>query len=150
MDIIINIPFFEMLKSDELVVVARHTNYFELETGETLFNEGDPGNSVCFVVEGALNVYKSASMPGKTVRIATISKNRSIGEMSVIDEYTRSATVKARQKSAIVSLTKNGFDALLDENPRIGSAILKKIAKMVSMNLRRTSSQLADHMLTIT
>lgn len=146
LDIIMDIPFFAMLDNSELAVVARYMNYYEIEKGEILFREGEPGNSICFVIKGALNVYKQSSTPGKQIHIATITKHKSIGEMAVIDEYTRSATVSARNTTSIVSLTKSGFDAILNENPRIGAAILKKIAILVSMNLRRTSSKLADAM----
>lgn len=145
-DMIMDIPFFAMLDSLELAVVAKHMNYYEIVMGETLFREGDPGDSVCFVVNGALDVYKQASTAGKPVHLATVTKHKSIGEMAVIDEYTRSATVKARSDSGILSLTKSGFDAILEENPKVGAAILKKIATLVSMNLRRTSSKLADYM----
>ncbi|RJQ77939.1 MAG: cyclic nucleotide-binding domain-containing protein [Desulfobacteraceae bacterium] len=143
-DIIMDIPFFAALDSHELAVVARHMNYYEIAAGQVLFKEGEPGDSVCFVVQGALDVYKEASHSGNPVRIATVTKNRSIGEMAVIDEYTRSATVSARTDSSIVSLTKSGFNAILKENPKVGAVILKKIATLVSMNLRRTSAQLAD------
>ncbi len=145
-DIIMDIPFFDKLDAHQLAVIARHMNYYEVAEGETLFKEGDEGDSVCFVVRGALDVYKQTSIPTKQVRIATITKNSSIGEMAVIDDYTRSATVCARKDSVIVSLTKSGFDAILKENPEVGIAVLKRIATRVSMNLRRTSSQLADVM----
>ena len=148
-DIVMDIPFFDMLNAQELTEVVKHMNYFEIEKGDVLFKEGDPGDSVCFVVDGALDVFKEGSKPGQIVHIATINKNRAIGEMAVIDEYTRSATVTARHPSAIVSLGKSAFDTLLQENPRIGAAILKRVAKLVSMNLRRTSSQLADHLVPI-
>ena len=148
-DLVMDIPFFEMLKADELAIIARHMNYFEIEAGKILFKEGEKGDSVCFVVAGALDVFKESSTPGKTVQIATIQKNRSIGEMAVIDEYTRSATVRASRKSSIVALTKSGFDVILSENPAIGIAILKKIARLLSMNLRSTSSRLADSLLPV-
>ena len=106
-DIIMDIPFFEMLDSNELAVVAKHMNYYDIAKGDILFNEGDPGDSVCFVVSGALDVFKQSATPGQTVRIATITKNRSIGEMAVIDEYTRSATVAAREDTSIVFFDQN-------------------------------------------
>lgn len=145
-DIIMDIPFFAMLDGKSLAVVAKHMNYFEIDEGETLFKEGDTGDSVCFVIQGALEVYKEGAA-GRHAHIATVTKNRSIGEMAVIDEYTRSATVAASRHTCIVSLTKSGLDALLHENPKVGAAILKKVATLVCMNLRRTSSQLADIML---
>ncbi len=149
-DLIIDIPFFDLLKGNELYIVAGHMNFFELEAGEILFNEGDPGDYVCFVINGALDVIKEAASPENNVVIATVMKNRSIGEMSVIDNSPRSATVRARTKTSIVALTKKGFDMILEKNPAIGISILKKIARLVSMNLRKTSSRLADYMLPIT
>lgn len=149
-DLIIDIPFFDVLQGNELDVIARHMNFFEIEAGEILFNEGDPGDYVCFVVSGALDVIKEAASPENNVVIATVQKNRSIGEMSVIDNSPRSATVRARTKTSIVALTKRGFDTILEKNPEIGISILKKIARLVSMNLRKTSSRLADYMLPIT
>ena len=149
-DIIMNIPFFEMLDAAELKIVANHMNYFEIDAGETLFSEGDTGNYVCFVVTGALDVFKEAAVPEKSVVIATVTKHRSIGEMSVIDDSPRSATVKARTKTTAVALSKKGFDRILDSHPKIGIRILKKIARLVSLNLRKTSSRLADYMLPIT
>ena len=80
-DIIMDIPFFEMLKADQLTIVAKHMNYFEIDAGEILFKEGAKGDSVCFVVDGVLEVYKESSTPGHNVHIATIRKNRSIGEI---------------------------------------------------------------------
>ena len=146
LDLIMDIPFFTAFDNNELALVARHMNYFEIAKGETLFKEGDPGDSICFVVKGALHVFKQSSIPGEQMHIATVTRHKSIGEMAVIDEYTRSATVKARNDTAIVSLTKSGFDRILNANPKVGAAILKRIAILVSMNLRRTSSRLADAM----
>ncbi|MGA3119040.1 MAG: cyclic nucleotide-binding domain-containing protein [Syntrophobacteraceae bacterium] len=82
-DIIMDIPFFAMLDSHELAVVAKHMNYYEVAAGQILFKEGEAGDSVCFVMKGALDVYKEVPLPGKPVHIATLTKNRSIGEMAV-------------------------------------------------------------------
>lgn len=149
-DIIMDIPFFDGLDASELSVLAKHTHYFEIEEGEILFSEGDSGDYVCFVIKGELDILKDTNSPGKPAVIAKVRKNRSIGEMSVIDNTTRSATIKANTKTSIVSLTKKGFDAILDNNPQVGIKILKKIARLISMNLRKTSSRLADYMLPLT
>ena len=147
-ELIMYLPLFGHLNGPELEVVARHMNYFELEPGDILFHEGDPGDSVCFVVKGLLEVLKGSG--GDQIAIAHVSKNRSIGEMSVIDNTPRSATVRAKEKTHIVSLTKKGFDDLLDQYPKVGIQVLKQIARLMSMNLRKTSSRLADYMLPMT
>ena len=144
-DIIVDIPFFDKITEDDLNVIADHLIFMEIDKDEILFKEGDKGDSVYFVVAGELEVIKATNTPAKKVVITTIHKNRPIGEMSIIDSTPRSATVKALSKTSLLSLSKNSFDLILEKRPRIGIEILKKIARLMSMNLRRTSAQLADH-----
>ena len=146
-DFFMDIPLFSELKSHELGIVADHMNFFEIEEGEVLFKEGDQGDYVCFVLKGGLDVVKETGAPGETVTIATITRKRSIGEMSVIDNTTRSATAIARSKTSLVSLPRKSFDTILDRYPKTGIKILKGIARLLSMNMRKTSSRLADYML---
>ncbi len=145
-DILINIPLFDTLDSDELHMVTRHMNLMDVEPQEIIFQEGDKGTYVCFVVYGALEVVKGAGT-GRQVVIATLGRNRSIGEMAVIDDFPRSATVRAAKKSTLLILTRDGFENILEEHPRTGVKILKGLARLLSQNLRKTSSRLADYML---
>ena len=152
-DIIINSliysPLFDGLKEDELKVVANHMKLFELGKDGILFKEGDKGDYVCFVLDGIMDIIKESS-PGESAVIASLSKGRSIGEMAVIDNFPRSATVKARTKTSFLTLTQKSFDTILKEYPEIGIKILKGISRLLSLNLRKTSSRLADYMLPVT
>ncbi len=76
-------------------------------------------------------------------------KGRSTGEMSIIDGYPRPATVKARTEAKLVTLTRDGFERIQLEYPRVGIKISKSILRLLSLDLRRTSSNLADHMFPI-
>ncbi len=145
-DFLINVPMFDTLKADELSIVARHMNFVELNRDEILFKEGERGDYVCFVVEGSLDVLKGAGA-GEYVVLATLPKGRSIGEMAVIDDFPRSATVRARDTATLVILTRNGFDLILKNHSHVGVKILKGIARLLSQNLRQTSSRLVDHLL---
>ena len=57
-DFIFSFPFFETLSSEELLYIAEHINFLEVEPGEVLFRQGEQGDCVYFVVEGQLNVIK--------------------------------------------------------------------------------------------
>jgi CRP-like cAMP-binding protein len=87
---------------------------------------------------------------GTMVAIATLRKGRSIGEMSIIDEAPRSATIRARTKSTVILINRVQFNQIIDKYPFIGIKILKGLARLLSMNIRKTSSRLADYMLPIT
>jgi len=148
-DFLLNTPLFDGLKTNEIENIAKHLSFIELSKDEILFREGEKGNCVCFVVEGTLDVIKQ-SLTGESVIITALHRGRSIGEMSIIDDFPRSATVKARTQVKLVILTREGFDLLLKENPQVGIKILKKISRLLSLNLRKTSSRLADYMLPLT
>lgn len=145
-DFLIDIPLFDELRSSELKIIGRQMNFVEINKNETVFKEGDKGDYVCFVVNGILDVIKQ-STTGRDVVIASLSTGRSIGEMSAIDDYPRSATVKARTNATLVILSRKGFELILQSYPKIGIKVLKGLARVLSMNLRKTSSQLADYVL---
>jgi len=148
-DSLSNIPLFDRLNGQELGVLAKYVNVIDVNPGEYIFKEGDKGDYVCFVEKGSLDVMKRSSAGGTAI-IATLTRGRSIGEMAVIDKFPRSATIRARTEATLLTLTRSGFDLILEQEPTIGVKILKGISRLLSQNLRRTSSQLADYMLPLT
>ena len=100
---------------------------------------------MCFVVRGLLDVLKKTTTGDYRV-IARLGKGNSIGEMSLIDKSPRSATVIARQPSVVIILTKKDFDLLTDTYPLLGVGFMKKIMRLMSLNMRLTSIKLADQL----
>ena len=137
------VPLFGSFNACELSIVAKYMNIIGVGEGECLFNEGDPGDCVCFVLEGNLDVLKKTENE-ENIKIASLSKGHSIGEMSILDHIFRSATIKAREKSALVSLSQKDFDSILDDNPKIGIKILKGLSRHLSLNMRKTSKLYAE------
>ncbi|MGB3222095.1 MAG: cyclic nucleotide-binding domain-containing protein [Desulforhopalus sp.] len=142
---LINLPIFSSFNVDELSVFARHMSFIHLQRGEYLFVEGDQGTFMGFVVNGVLEVQKKTDT-GENIVLARLTKGSSIGEMALIDKSPRSATVIAKQPSTMVTLTDKGFDILAEKYPPLGIKVIQKIARLLSLNMRRTSSKLADLM----
>ncbi|MCP4343711.1 MAG: cyclic nucleotide-binding domain-containing protein [Desulfobulbaceae bacterium] len=140
---LINLPIFSSFNVDELSVFARHMSFIHLQRGEHLFVEGDQGTFMGFVVNGILEVQKKADN-GENITLARLTKGSSIGEMALIDKSPRSATVIAKQATTMVTLTDKGFDLLAEKYPPLGIKVIQKVARLLSLNMRRTSSKLAD------
>lgn len=142
-DFLFNLPLFDSFNVDELTTLAKHMSFIHLQRGEFLFVEGDKGDFMGFVVRGILEVLKK-SATGENIVIARLTKGSSIGEMALIDKSPRSATVVSRQPTTMVTLTSKGFDRLTEKSPLLGVKVIQKTARLLSLNMRRTSSKLAD------
>ena len=142
-DFLFNLPLFDSFNVDELTMLAKHMSFIHLQRGEFLFVEGDKGDFMGFVVSGVLEVLKK-SATGENIIIARLTKGSSIGEMALIDKSPRSATVVSRQPTTMVTLTSKGFDRLTEKSPLLGIKVIQKTARLLSLNMRRTSSKLAD------
>ncbi len=142
---LINLPIFSSFNVDELSVLAKHMSFIHLQRGEHLFVEGDQGTFMGFVVNGVLEIQKRSDT-GENIVLARLTKGSSIGEMALIDKSPRSATVIAKQAATMVTLTDKGFELLAEKHPPLGIKVIQKIARLLSLNMRRTTSKLADMM----
>lgn len=135
------IPFFNTLGPEEMKVLMDYMSLYELNAGEILFREGQVGQYVSFLVEGKMEVLKK-SITGAEIVITTVGKGYSIGEMSLIDEAPRSATLRAKTPATLAILAQNAFKLILQKHPAIGIKILTGFARFQSENLRKTSDRL--------
>lgn len=142
LDFAVHVNLFDELDSVELIEAVRHLKMMSFTAGEALFREKDTGDYACFVVDGEINVVKESE--GKQVTLATVRKGHSIGEMCLFGPVARSATAMANSNGKLLILTRSEFEDLIDWHPRVGVKLLKRIARSLSLNLRKTSAELAD------
>jgi CRP-like cAMP-binding protein len=137
------ITIFAELDSTELNTISEHMHISRFEAGDLVFSEGDPGDEVCFVVDGTLDVLKIHN--GRVEKkIAVKAPGGSIGEMAVIGNFARTATVKASTDATLLSLSRRRFDQICDDHPRTGVKIIRAIAQILSLHLRDTSQELLE------
>jgi CRP-like cAMP-binding protein len=133
---------FEQLSDPQLGRIEQRLINLKFEAGDLVFREGAPGRYICFIIEGELEVLKDTA-DGESIPIATLVAGHSVGEMSIIDGLTCSATVISRTPARVLALTREDFDLLVDEEPRLGTEIFRGISRLLSMSLRKTSADLA-------
>lgn len=139
-----NIPIFSELTTRELYILADHLHVLKTVPGGAIFNEDDTGDFVCFVVEGRLEVLKT--MGGTDKVIAELTAGQSIGEMAVVGNFPRSATVKSASDATLLTLRRDRLNQICDEYPQVGVKIFKAIAQLLSHHLRKTSENLYELM----
>jgi len=80
------------------------------EQGETIIKEGDPGDKFYFIEQGTAEVHKS-SVPGGSIR--TLKKGDYFGELALLNDAPRAASIIAKSKVKVAFLGKDGFQRLL-------------------------------------
>jgi CRP-like cAMP-binding protein len=145
-DFISNVPLFKSLTLKEIETASKYIQRQELKAGEILFNQWDRAECVYFVEQGALEVLTKCGPENYDV-VATLNRGRSIGEMSLIDNFPRSATVQSKTDTQLALLTQSAFEKLMADHHELGIKIIKGLARLLAQNLRKTSSRLADNML---
>jgi CRP-like cAMP-binding protein len=138
--------FFSYLSEEQMDKIMVYIETLELNSGETLFEEGDDGDYVCFIISGSLEVVKLTTWQNFTTVIATLNEGYCIGEMTLIDHAPRSATIRAYEDTKLAILTQKAFDVMISTEPELGVNILKGVAQTLSDNLRTTTDRLADEL----
>ncbi|MHA1567937.1 MAG: cyclic nucleotide-binding domain-containing protein [Alphaproteobacteria bacterium] len=128
-----------------LKILARFMEAYRVAQGREVYGEGAHGACLFLLLEGRVNVSKQDTGHAKK-EITTIGAGKTFGEMSLIDGRPHSATVVAATDTVLLVLTRERFDQLMEEFPRLGAKLLLQIARMISQRLRQTSGVLVDYL----
>ncbi|MCB1377880.1 MAG: Crp/Fnr family transcriptional regulator [Alphaproteobacteria bacterium] len=100
----------------------------DLTTREVLFHAGDSGDG-CYIVRKGVVKAAVIAKDGQERLLAVLGPGSLIGELSLIDDEPRSATVSALRECSLLHLTKSGFFRLADSNPLIYRQALRILAQ---------------------
>ena len=134
---------FHFLAPEERMELCPYLDRREVEQGAIVMTEGEPADSMAFVISGSLAVKKQSVFPGKYTLVAVLERGAMVGEISVLDRTERTATVEAREPCRLFVLTSDQFERLLAEKPRLGVKILRRILHVVGMRIRLADDRLA-------
>lgn len=137
---------FSLLGPDEVTRVAEHLSAVELDGGQVLFNEGDQGNEMYILADGAAAV--SISLPdGGTHEIARFSPGDFFGDMSIFDDAPRSASCRALVRSTLYSLSRSAFTDVIAQDPEIALKLMYRMLNITTQRLRGTSEFVSEMVL---
>ncbi len=132
-DVLRRVPLFGGLTQRQLDLIARHADEVNVDVGTVLARQGSLGWEFFVILDGRARV----DMDGKS--IATLEAGDIVGEMSLIDQKPRIATVVAKTPMVLLVVPSRSFATLLDEVP----ALRKKVLVTLCERLRAVDSALA-------
>jgi len=125
-----SIPYFAGLSPAELDAVRQHTLEKRAERGEIILYDGEPAQSLYFVVSGAVKVFKT-SIDGKEQILNIIRPGDSFNDVPIFDDGVNPASAQAMGPVTLYELRKNEFRTLLRNNPQLAANTIRILAGQV-------------------
>ena len=118
-------PLFADLSKKELAELATHAEDMEVAEGQAIVREGENGHEFFVILDGEIEV----SAGGKVV--ATRGGGDFVGEIALLEETKRTATVTAKSPLHVMVLTRQDFRRLVDNNPSVERKVMHALARRV-------------------
>lgn len=116
------LPFLKNCPRKELATVDRHTTYVRVAAGTTLCAEGAPGQEAFIIASGEADV----TIDG--VRMARLAAGSVVGEMALLENAPRSATVTAATPMAVLAMSTRDFATIIEQAPTVSRRLLVTLA----------------------
>ena len=120
------VPLFASIDTAKLKLLAFTSERILFPQGAVLFREGEPGDCAYLLLDGQVDVTIEANR--EAVTLATIGQHNIVGEMALLGDMPRSATVTARQPVDALRIRKDQFFQLLHDLPQMTLEIMRELA----------------------
>ncbi len=114
------IRFLQLLPAEDVVQLIPHVKTRHYTAGETIINQGEQGRELFFIAAGKVQVTRGAAPDAKT--IAELGEGETFGEIALISDQPRTATVRAIGDVEVYALQKTDFEQLLKQSPAMQDA----------------------------
>ncbi len=138
------IPLFSVLPVDELDHLQSMLQVKNLQPGEILFREGEPGEHFYILTDGKLDVLLGVDTQEELL-LNTIGPGEYLGEMSlIVPGGERTATARANRASILLAMSRDEFNALLKEYPVLSQSMVRVLSKRLDSTNYATFRDLTE------
>lgn len=131
------VPMFRDIDPARLKLLAFTSERVQFAAGQRFFSQGDAADAAYVILDGHAEVLLDT--PRGEIKVAELGRNALVGEMGILSETPRSATIAAVDTTTALRIDKRVFLELLLQFPQMSIAVMREIAG----RLERTNAQLA-------
>jgi SulP family sulfate permease len=106
----------------------------EFDAGEIIVSAGDAADSMHFILDGRVGIMIPAN-EDRTTRVRSLGRYTTIGEMGLVSQTPRSATIQAEVDSVLYVLNTHQFDAIREEDPALSHKLLTYFVSVMAERL---------------
>ena len=137
-DLLRNVPLFRNLDAAKLKLLAFTSERLTYSAGESLFNQGDSGDTAYVIVQGEADIV--IDTPAGPITVATVKQNDWVGEIAILCDVPRTATITAKSKLITLRISKDVFFQLVMQFPQMSVEVMRELAS----RLERTNRKLQE------
>jgi CRP-like cAMP-binding protein len=134
-EILRRIPLFANIEPAKLKLMCFASERITYKEGQSLFEQGDVGDAAFIIVDGTAEVIVTRDAP---MVVAQVGKNDIVGEIAILVDIPRTATVAATSELTALKVTKDLFFRMVTDFPEMGVEIMRVLAQ----RLEQTTAQL--------
>jgi len=134
------IPVFEKLEPKELRQVASIVHRRQYIKGESVFYQGDPGLGMYVIEKGKVGVAVVGD-DGTQKEITELTNGDFFGEIALLDESPRSASVVVKEDSELIGFFRPDLFEIIEKTPKTGLKVVVKLAEMIGERLRNMNNE---------
>ena len=136
-----NIPLFAKIEPSKLKLLAFTAQRLTYNAGDSLFHQGDEGDSAYIIVDGDADVLVDS--PTGPITVATVGKNDFVGEIAILCDVPRTATITAKTTLTTMRISKELFFQLVCQFPQMSIEIMRELAHRLEVTTRRLQEALS-------
>jgi len=129
------VPLFSKIDPARLKLLAFTSDRLHFAKGDVLFRQGEAGDAAYLVLSGSADV--SIDTPNGQFVLATISAHEIVGEIAILCDVPRTATVSAASDVVALRISKERFFTLIDEFPEMAVEMLRELARRLEVTTVR-------------
>ncbi|WP_246669340.1 MULTISPECIES: SLC26A/SulP transporter family protein [unclassified Bradyrhizobium] len=119
---------------DDATTLIHHCQRIEVDAGETIVRAGDAADSMHFILDGRVGIMIPAAH-GNTTRVRSLGRYTTIGEMGLVAQAPRSATIQAEVASVLYALNMHQFEAIKGDDPALAQKLLTYFVSVMAERL---------------
>ncbi len=135
------IQLFDGIREAGLERIASICSEETYRLGDVVFREGDVGDKLYLILEGKIRISREVSGMGEEA-LAVLGAGAAFGEMSLIDDFPRSADARVHERCRLLVLTKEALEDLLFLDKDLAYEILMNFVRILSARLRETNDKM--------
>ncbi|MCB1851796.1 MAG: Crp/Fnr family transcriptional regulator [Gammaproteobacteria bacterium] len=126
------VPLFCNLNAQELTLIEQRAVSRSYPKNSIIINEGEDAISLYVILSGRVKTFMN-NPQGKEIILSTLGPGNYFGELALIDDAPRSASVMTTADSTLMVINKPAFQELLESHPNLSLALLKNLARQVRL-----------------